>query len=286
MSTVITEPGVYDLPDDVYHGDPVPGGSLSASGAKLILDCPARFRHAADHGGERKDVFDFGTAAHKYVLGTGPDIVVVDAKDWKTKAAQEAKKLAHDHGRVPLLAHELDAVKAMARKIEEHPIAGALFEAGNGKAEQSLFWRDDEFEVWRRARLDWLPLGVSSAGRLIVPDYKTTTSAAPDAISKAIYNFRYHQQADWYSQAVQALGLAERVLFLFVFQEKQAPYLVTVVEATVDFLRLGRSENRRALALYADCVATGHWPGYSDDVVRIEPPRWAQAQLNAQEHIW
>ncbi|NUT48091.1 MAG: hypothetical protein HOV94_12390 [Saccharothrix sp.] len=286
MSTVITEPGVYDLPDDVYHADPVPGGSLSASGAKLILDCPARFRHAADHGSERKDVFDFGTAAHKFVLGTGPEIEIIDARDWKTKAAQEAKKAAHAKGHVPLLPHELDDVQAMAKKVEEHPIAGALFERGTGNAEQSLFWHDDEFEVWRRARLDWLPLGVSSAGRLIVPDYKTTVSADPDTIPKTIYNFRYHLQADWYSEAVQALGLAERVLFLFVFQEKQAPYIVTVAEVEVDFLRLGRSDNRRALALYADCVATGNWPGYSDDVVRVEPPRWAVAQLNAQEHIW
>jgi hypothetical protein len=42
--TVITQPGVYDLPADVYHADPVPpelGGSLSSSGAKLLLPRPA-----------------------------------------------------------------------------------------------------------------------------------------------------------------------------------------------------------------------------------------------------
>lgn len=285
MSTAITEPGVYDLPDAEYHRDPVPGGSLSASGAKLILDCPARFRHFADHGAGHRDVFDFGTAAHKYVLGSGPDIVVVDAANWQTKAARQAKALAHKHGRVPLLAHDLDTVKAMARAIEEHEIAGALFEPGTGLAEQSLFWHDSEFEVWRRARLDWLPMHVSSAGRLIVPDYKTTVSADPDAIAKTIYNYRYHLQADWYTQAVQALGLADRVLFLFVFQEKQPPHVVTVVEVTADFLRLGRADNRRALAIYAASVATGQWPGYSDEVVRVDPPRWARAQLNAQE-LW
>ena len=41
---VITEPGVYDVPFDEYLRDPVPGGSLSTSGARLLLDtCPAIF---------------------------------------------------------------------------------------------------------------------------------------------------------------------------------------------------------------------------------------------------
>ena len=29
--------GVYDIPEDLYHRDPVPGGSLSCSGAKKLL---------------------------------------------------------------------------------------------------------------------------------------------------------------------------------------------------------------------------------------------------------
>lgn len=285
MSVVITEPGVYDIPDADYHQDPVPGGSLSTSGAKLLLDCPARFRHAADHGSGHKDEFDFGTAAHKYVLGTGPDIVVVDAENWKTKAAQETKKAAHAEGKVPLLAHDLHTVRAMAKAIEEHPIAGKLFAPGTGDAEQSLFWFDNEFEVWRRARLDWLPRNISSAGRLIIPDYKTAARVDQESISKAIYNFRYYMQGVWYSDAVQALGLADRTLFTFVFQEKQPPYLVTVVELGGLFLRLGRDDNREALEIYRDCRAADVWPGYSDDIELIEPPAWVEKQLT-KETAW
>lgn len=285
MSTVITEPGVYDLPDAEYHRDPVPGGSLSASGAKLILDCPARYRHFADHGAEHKDHFDFGTAAHKYVLGSGPDIVVVDAPTWHTKAAREAKALAHQHGRVPLLAHDLDTVQAMARAIEEHPIAGQLFAAGQGRAEQSLFWHDHEFEVWRRARLDWLPSSVSSSGRLIIPDYKTAARVDADSIAKAIHNYRYAMQAEWYCDAVEALGIASRPVFLFVFQEKTPPYLITVVELDGLFRRIGRDDNRQALEVFAECQATGDWPGYSNDIELIEPPAWV-ARAITKENVW
>lgn len=285
MTTAITEPGVYDLPDDVYHADPVPGGSLSASGAKLMLDCPARFRHAADHGTERKDVFDFGTAAHKYVLGTGPEVVVIDAENYKSKAAQEAKKAAHAQGQVPLLPQELDAVEAMAKKIQEHPIAGQLFAAGAGDAEQSLFWHDERYGVWRRARLDWLPNSISSAGRLIIPDYKTAARVDQESIAKAIHNFRYPMQADWYCDAVEALGIAERPMFLFVFQEKTAPYLVQVVELDGLFRRIGRDDNRQALEVFAECQATGEWPGYSNEIELIEPPAWVAKNLT-KETLW
>jgi len=34
----VTAPGVYDIPAEAYHADPVPGGSLSASGARDLLN--------------------------------------------------------------------------------------------------------------------------------------------------------------------------------------------------------------------------------------------------------
>src|SRR5690606_30614366 len=69
------EPGVYDnVPSEVYHSDPVPGGSLSSTGArKLATECPAAFKHWLDNPEPSKKEFDFGTAAHKVVLGDGPE---------------------------------------------------------------------------------------------------------------------------------------------------------------------------------------------------------------------
>lgn len=46
MSVTITAPGFYDVPEQTYHADtalaPNLGRSLSSTGAKTILDCPAR----------------------------------------------------------------------------------------------------------------------------------------------------------------------------------------------------------------------------------------------------
>jgi len=277
---VITRPGVYpDLTDEQYHGDPVPDGSLSSSGAKLLLppNPPALYHWRRRNPEPPRAVFDFGKAAHKLVLGTGPELAVVDAPDWRTAKARAARAAAYEAGHVPVLAHEHAEVLGMADAIRRHPVAGRLFEPGAGAAEQSLFWIDDDTGVWRRARLDWLPHRISSRGRLIIPDYKTCDSADRDAVSKAVERYRYHLQAAWYSEAAQALGLAEQVLFLFVFQERKAPHLIHVVELGALALRTGHDLSRQALAIYAECTAAAHWPGYSaDEIGLVDLPPWAR----------
>jgi hypothetical protein len=168
---MIDQPGVYDIPADVYHSDPVAGGSLSSSGARKLLppSCPALFRHWADEGQEHKATFDLGHAAHAEVLGVGAPLAVVDADDWRTKAAKQQRDTAYAAGATPLLRNDYEQVHAMAAALRAHPVAGSLFTPGTGRAEQTLVWRDDEFGVWRRAMLDWL---TESNGGLVVVDYK------------------------------------------------------------------------------------------------------------------
>ncbi|NUP24140.1 MAG: hypothetical protein HOZ81_50410 [Streptomyces sp.] len=274
---IITEPGIYDITNDRYHADPVPGGSLSSTGARKLLapSCPALFRHEQLHGRPPKRVFDFGTAAHGLVLGSGPELVKIEADNYRTKAAQEAATEARFRGAVPLLPAEYRQVQEMAAALRQHPVAAALFNPDHGQPEKSLFWADRATGVWRRARLDWLP--DQRSGRLIIPDYKTTVSAEPEAIARSVLNYGYHQQDPWYVDAVRALGLGdESTAFVFVFQEKSAPYLVTVVQLDQATRRIGRQRNRKAIALYRDCLAADRWPGYSDQVEIVSLPAWAQ----------
>lgn len=275
----ITEPGVYDLPEAVYHSDPVPGGSLSSSGARRILppSCPAIFRYEQLHGRPEKRQFDFGHAAHAEVLGCGAPLVVVDADDWRTNAAKAQRDAAYAAGHVPILRHEHEQVLGMADALRQHPVASALFNPEDGRPEQSLFWIDPRFDVFRRARLDWLP--DAADGRMILADYKSTVSADPAAVAKSIGNYGYHQQAAWYIDLVKALGLAEEVAFVFVMQEKTAPYLVTVAEPDHTALRIGRHLNDRALEVYAECTATDTWPGYTDEVELVSLPPWVINQF-------
>lgn len=283
VSGLITEPGVYDIPADVYHSDPVDGGSLSSTGARRMLppSCPALFKHWATHT-EHKSEFDFGQAAHAEVLGIGRPLHVIDADDWRTKEARNAKVDAYAADEIPVLAKEYAQVTAMAEAIRAHPIASALFDPGAGRGEQTLVWQ--QHGIWRRAMLDWLP--DRGDGRLIVPDYKTCRKADPKSLARAMADYGLHQQGAWNLDGVRQLGLAGDLTpaFLLVFQEKSAPYLVTVAQIDPAALLWGDRLNRSAIDLYRRCVDTDTWPGYGDDeVVSLELPTYTLRQL---EDAW
>ncbi|MFJ2568145.1 PD-(D/E)XK nuclease-like domain-containing protein [Streptomyces sp. NPDC087568] len=272
----ITEPGIYDMTNEEYHSHRY---ALSSSGARKLLppSCPAIFRYEQDHPQPVKKVWDIGNAAHKLVLGNGPTLRKIEHEMWTTKVAKADVAAAREAGEIPLKPAEYQQVHDMADALRRHPVASLLFDPEHGTPERSLFWRDEKTGVMRRARLDWLPNPRS--GRLIIPDYKTCRSANPEKLAKDIDEYGYHQQDDWYRSACKALGIAdEQAAFVFVCQEKTAPYVITVVEVNATSRRIGAARNRRALETFAHCTATGYWPGYSDDVVPVALPGWAETR--------
>lgn len=271
--------GLRDLSNEDYHADP---SSLSVSGAKKLLPpyCPARYKWERDNP-VRKDVFDLGAAAHKMVLGDeAARLVVVEADDWRSKAARDQRDEARATGATPVLTADYARVVAMAEAIRAHPIASLLLNPDHGKPEQSVFWTDEETGVTRRARFDWLP--EPRAGQLIVPDYKTAASANPEAFARAAASFGYHMQDAWYLDAIAALNLHDDPAFVFIVQEKEPPYLVTVVELDAAARQIGRNLNRRALGIYADCARTDTWPGYTTEIVPVSLPYYYERQHAAE----
>ncbi|MFI0236374.1 PD-(D/E)XK nuclease-like domain-containing protein [Streptomyces sp. NPDC016845] len=278
----ITEPGIYDLTNDEYHAD---RGSLSSSGARMLLppSCPALFRHAQDTPQEPKKTYDLGSAAHKLVLGEGPDLVRIDAEEWRSASVKAEVAAVRDEGGIPLKPADYQQVHDMADALRRHPVAAALFDPARGKPEQSLFWRDRPTGVMRRARFDWLP--DARSGRLIIPDYKTCRSAEPRALARSVEEYGYHQQDDWYRAAARSLDLADdSAAFVFVCQEKTPPYIVTVVEMDAEARRIGAARNRRAIETFAECTASGVWPGYSDEIAYLSLPTWA-AIRDTEEYL-
>ncbi|PZF98520.1 PD-(D/E)XK nuclease-like domain-containing protein [Micromonospora deserti] len=281
---VVERPGIYlGVPDDVYHADPVPGGSLSSTGARDLLppSCPAKFRHKRDNPQPPKKEFDLGHAAHHLVLGTGPKLVVVDRPRWDTNEVKAQVKAIRDAGDIPLKPADMDRVEAMAEKLREHPEASALLRPGTGQPEVSLFWIDPETRVKCRARIDFLP-DAPGGDRLIVPDYKTCTTAEPEALQKVISDRGYHRQGDWYEGGLRALGRHPNPQMVFIFQEKEPPYVVTVAQPDPTARRIAAHLNREARHVYRSCVESGRWPGYTDDVALISLPGYIENRY-AQE---
>lgn len=276
MTATITQPGVYDMPEAEYHAHP----ALSSTGARKLLppSCPALFKYEQEHPPAPKAVFDIGHAAHRLALGVGPEIVELPYDSMRSNAAKDFDADARAHGKIPLKVDDFAMVTAMGRALLAHPLAAKLFEPGPGKPEASLFW-DDPIGVQRRARLDWLR--DSGRERLIIPDYKSARSADPDQFVKSAADYGYHQQGAWYLDAATALELDDKPMFVFVVQEKTAPYLVSVIELDEYALRIGRHLNHRAIRTFSECTSSGVWPGYvsNTDVALTSLPFWYERKF-------
>ena len=269
-----SEDGIYpNISDTLYHSD---RSSLSSSGARKLLppSCPAIFRWEQLHGRKPKAEYDFGHAAHKFVLGEGEEIAPIYADDWRTKAAKEQRDQARADGKVPLLKSAVDTAMEMANKVMAHPLAAALL--AEGTPELSGFHVDAESGVRLRFRPDWITeLG---SGRVVVADYKTTTSAHPSSFAKHAAEYGYHMQQAWYLDGLAALEIADDAVFLFIAQEKTPPYLVSVIELDAADVELGRRLNRHAIDLYGECTDSGEWPGYGQHIHHVSLPSYAVTQ--------
>lgn len=266
--------GVNDVTDETYFAHP----ALSQSGAKLLLppSCPALFKWQQDHPRPEKKAFDFGHAAHAKLLGVGQPIVVIPDEllasngAVSTKAAKEFVAEARANGQVPLKTDEAAQVDAMMGALQANPEVMRLFTAG--RPERALLWLDTATGVELRGKLDWL----ADDGSLIT-DYKTAESASPWSFGRRYIDYGYHQQAAWYTDAVKALGLHDDPEFVFVVQQKTAPYLVQPYRLSPAAINAGRELNRRAIDIYAECSETGVWPGFSDRVETVDLPAWYAA---------
>jgi hypothetical protein len=259
-------PGVYrNIPELEYHA--LPG--LSSTGVKTLLDSPARYQWERQHRTEKK-AFDLGHLIHGMALGVGLGVKVVDAPDWRTKAAREERDAARAGGLVPVLTADYERAEQAVAKVRQHPDASPLLTGG--APEVSLLWDDPDTGVRCRGRLDYWH---NAAG--LVVDLKTTGQTSdPRRVSRVAASLGWHQQASHYSDGVEVLT-GTRPRFLHVVVEVDPPHHVSVVELHAANLALGAADVRTARDIYARCEATGEWPAYPQGIHRIAPPRWLAA---------
>lgn len=282
--TAFLGPGIHNIPADQYHADPVEGGSLSSTGARYLMNtCPAKFRHWQTAGEERKQVWDEGSAAHKLVLGAGPDLVRIDADEWRSNAVKQEVAEVRKRGAIPLKPKQWDMVHGMAAALARHPLAAALLSPDQGTAEQTIIWQDQPTGVMCRALIDQWRHPAPAGSPFFVPDYKTAESAHPDKVARSVGDWGYHVQGWWYEQAAKAAGRGPDVRFSLVVQEKSAPFLVSVVFPDREAIAAGGLIARDALNLYAECVANDAWPGYSEQGVAVSLPPWELAKAGVGE---
>lgn len=259
---------VHDLPEAEYHSRP----ELSSTGARRILDSPARFQWEQSHRVESR-AFDVGHAVHAKVLGVGltavtyPDEHLTPSGNPSTKAATVAwESEQRASGLVPVSRADMAKVDAMAEAVLAHAAARAIFEQ-DGAAEVSAFATDPVTGVRVRARADRL-----DDTQLV--DLKTTAgSASASGFGRDAAKHGYPVQEAHYADTF-AWITGERLPMTFVVVEKRAPHLVAVHRFD-DVTRIAaRDLVARARATYAECVTTDTWPAYGDGVLTTQMPAW------------
>lgn len=285
----ISEPGVYDIPIEIYHGDPCVGPSISKSGLWLMEQkSPAHYWATSPLNPDRlpveqKDHFNLGSAAHTLILGElgfREKYAVRPAKwdSWRTNAAKEWRDEMVAAGRMVLTDAQIAAIHGIAKNLESHPeIKQGIL---RGQIEKSLIWKDAETGVWLRSRPDVIPTDSN-----IVIDLKTTADASERALMRGFVDHGYHVQLALVAEGFRRVMGREVEMFGLVYAETEPPYVVTVRPVSDGFIYWGSAIARRAIRRFADCLEKDEWPGYPTDGQRIYTPKWLEDRLLEEQRV-
>jgi hypothetical protein len=287
----VTEPGLYRMTAAQYHADPCPAPSLSSGAIRKMLERTPRHAYC-EHprlGGQRDEsgspAMTLGTVVHALILGAGRDFIVIDADNYRTKAAQEARDAAAAQGLTPIIRDQYEKARAMAasaqRELNQLPLVGDALVAG--RPEIVAIWR--EGDIWCRSMMDLCPTAIDSDGWWTIYDLKTTQMALdPNTIARHLVSSGYDIQSAWYCRGLERLpGPTARVRFRFLFVESDSPHLCAAFTPSGEMQTTGEQKVFAGLSIWQRCLTTGIWPGYSTEVLRLEPPKFMETQWADRE---
>ena len=283
---MISTPGIYTIPLQDYISDPCVTPSLSAGVAHaLISQSPlhAWMKHPRlnpHYEHEDTNATDIGTIAHALLLEDDKSrVVVVEAEDWRTKAAKEARDNARAIGKLPVLKHKMGQIEAMVKAAREAIAASEVAQDfTNGKAEQTIVFGSGI--LWMRSRPDWL----TNDYRIIL-DYKTTQgSAEPSSwMRNVMIPCGYDLQANIAIRGITMTCQSSKpVVVVFMVQETEPPYAMSFVSLTPKFLELAHAKVSQAIHLWHMSMDSGTWPSYPSRIAYLDPPVWMQMEPPTQ----
>ena len=246
---------------------------LSPSSANIIIN-ESPLHAWQDHwllgGGREREETEAqsrGKILDRLLFNVGPEIVTIEADNFRTKAAQELRDAAIEARKLPVIASKLaeftEAVEAIRAKL------GAKGVRLDGQSQVKLEWESDG--AMCKGKLDHLLLDEG-----VIWDLKTCRSAHPRKIKSSLKEYGAYVQHAAYVEGVEALrpDLVGRVKMGFVFAEYVKPYAVTVAYLDGTCQQIGRMRWAKAKELWRIGMTTGKWPEYSDGPVTIEADPW------------
>jgi hypothetical protein len=273
-----------DMPNREYHDTP----AVSSTGLKLIAQSPlhywAKYLDPNREPQESTPAQLIGTAWHASIFEpekfAAEFVQIPEGLDRRTKEGKALWAEIITSGRTPLSADDMQRIRDMTASAKAHPITGVIFGQPGGAAEQSLFWVDAETGAHCKIRPDYAVPPCKMFPNGLVVDGKTGEDMSASGFAKYAMNWELYVQAAFYADGFQIIhGTKEPPAFVWLAQEKAAPYASAYYTASADFLEHGRKKYRPLMRLWADCMAKGVWPGYPQTVQPLDLPVWAQRQI-------
>jgi hypothetical protein len=226
----------------------------------ILSKTPMHFLYEQTHPKEDTPAFAFGRATHKAIREPetfSDEFVVAPKVDRRTKDGKETwNKFVEDNaGKEVITEEDFETLQDMKAVIEHDVHASAFL---NGIHEQSFFWTDSATGEKCKVRPDCI---TEVDGKKYLVDYKTTDSCADGAFERSVRKYGYKFQSGMYREGYFQ-NTFEDVGFVFVAQEKTAPYAVRVYICSDEFLNEGYTQFREAIGIYHECKTTNHYWGY------------------------
>ena len=304
----ISEPGFYNIPLSVHHGQPCDGVSVTSGILRTMeLQTPAdvwAFHQLNPNRWERPqtDALRLGVAMALYVEGGKYRVLEgfrlhPDDKPRRPTPSQIAaydKGLPTDGGKVSveywravdaepqdyLTFAELDLICTMGKVLAADPAAAAVM---GGIPEVTMAWQDERTGLWLLSRPDTVNFDGS------VTDYKKMAPGGRPfsyrMVDQRITDFAMDMQIAFAAEVFEALTGTWPGVAGIVAQSDTAPHHVILREISEEDLRFGQFRNRRAIDRFAECLASGDWPGPGADVGAYQRPDWQRTMLLEQMQI-
>lgn len=240
-----------------YHEHP----AVSKSTLGVIGKSPLHYKYNLENKKD-SEAFSFGRACHKWILERNDffnEFAVLPSVNARTKAGKEELELfkLDNEGKEFVKADEFETIKLMGIAMEQHEVASKLL---HGRVEQSFFWTDVDTGVECKCRPDLI-----NDENMCIIDYKTTSSCKNGDFERDARKFSYDLQAAMYTDGV-FINELESYSFVFVAQEKTAPFAVRVYQCDEGFVENGREKFREYMETLKYCRDNDEWFGYETEL--------------------
>lgn len=238
---------------------------LNSSRLPLLLKSPKHFYYAA-----KRDTpsMMLGRAVHCAVLEPEKFLGTYDYVEAGVR--RTAAVLERFGSKEVLKEEEWNTCQGIGQALRDKQVSRELLTGG--QAEVSTFW-ELPGNIKAKARMDLINVGLKA-----IVDLKTCVDASAEKFGGDAYRYHYPLKANWYMRAARACGL-EIEHFILLAVESAYPHGIAAYR--IPDVAIGREDQRieAAIKIYKDCVESGRWEDYPNEVQDLHLPSWIQYQI-------